>query len=131
MELILNYLAYFGVAVVLLGAGIVLFEITTKVKEFELISQGNKAASLVLTGKIFGLSVVLYSSISNSVSIYDLIIWGSIAIITQILAYYLAELLSPKFNVHEAISNDNQAAALFLMALSVAIGLIVAGCLTY
>ncbi|MFD2971362.1 DUF350 domain-containing protein [Peribacillus deserti] len=127
----LNYLAYFGIAIVLLGAGIVLFEITTKVKEFELISKGNKAASLVLTGKILGLSVVLYSSISNSVSIYDLILWGAIAIITQIAAYYLAELLLPKFNIHNAINQDNQAVGLFLLALSVAIGLIVAGCLTY
>lgn len=131
LDLFLSTVSYIGLAVVLLFIGIVLFEITTKNKEFELIKNGNKAAVYAFGGRILGLAIVLYSSISNSVNIVDMVVWGSIAIVIQIIVFYLAELLTPKFNITKAIDEDNQAVGLFLLFLSVSIGLIIAASLTY
>ncbi|MBO1513373.1 DUF350 domain-containing protein [Metabacillus bambusae] len=130
-DLFLSTVSYIGLAVVLLFIGIVLFEVTTKNKEFELIKNGNKAAVYAFGGRILGLAIVLYSSISNSVNILDMVVWGSIAIVIQIIVFYLAELLTPKFNITKAIDDDNQAVGLFLLFLSVSIGLIIAASLTY
>ncbi|MBM7603810.1 putative membrane protein [Metabacillus crassostreae] len=130
-ELFLSTLSYIGLATLLLLIGIILFEVTTKNKEFELIKNGNKAAVYAFGGRILGLAIVLYSSIANSVNILDMIIWGSIAIFMQIIIFYLAELLTPKFDITKAIDEDNQAVGLFLLFLSVSIGLIIAASLTY
>jgi len=42
-DLFLSTLSYIGVATVLLAIGVVLFEVTTKSKELELIRNGKKA----------------------------------------------------------------------------------------
>lgn len=131
MELFTSTISYIGVALFLLLIGIILFEVTTKNKEFELIKNGNKAAVYAFGGRILGLGIVLYSSISNSVNILDMVTWGSVAIVIQIIVFYLAEWMTPKFNVTKAIDEDNQAVGLFLLFLSVSIGLIIAGSLTY
>ncbi|HJV45512.1 MAG TPA: DUF350 domain-containing protein [Bacillota bacterium] len=131
MQLLPNFLTYFAIGMVLLLVGTFLFEFTTKIKEWNLISQGNKAAAYVLGGKIVSLAIVLYSTIAHSVSIIDLIMWGGIAIVTQILAFFFAELFTPKFNLHQAIEQGNEAVGLFLFFLSIAIGILIAGCLTY
>ncbi|MCH1624290.1 DUF350 domain-containing protein [Ferdinandcohnia quinoae] len=131
MDLLLNYLAYIGLGIVLLLVGLWLFEVTTKNKEFKLIASGNKAAAYSLGGRLLGLGIVLYSAISNSVSLTDMLLWGGIGIITQILVFLLAELLTPKFSITESIDNNNESVGLFLLFLSVSIGFVVAGCLTY
>lgn len=128
---VLSYLAYFGVSIVLLVIGIGLFVMTTRFKEFKLISEGNKSAAILVTGRTIGLAIVLYSAISNSISIPDLIVWGAIGIITQIIINFLAEVLTPTFDIADAIEKDNIAVAIALFGMFVALGLIIAGCLTY
>lgn len=130
-SLFASTLAYLGAAAIMLFIGMILFEITTKNKEFALIKSGNKAAVYAFGGRMLGLAIVLYSSIANSVNLIDMLIWGSIAIILQIVLFYIAEWITPKFDITKAIDEDNQAVGLFLLFLSVSIGLIVAGSLTY
>ncbi|WP_100408030.1 DUF350 domain-containing protein [Bacillus solitudinis] len=127
----INFLLYLGVNVGLLIVGLFLMELTTKNKEFTLIAKGNKASAYVLGGRLVGLGLVLYSTSAHSLNLMDLLIWGSIGIVAQIVVFYLAELLTPKFNITKAIDEDNQAVGIFLLLLSIAVGLLVAGCLTY
>lgn len=127
----LNFLAYVGVALLMWAIGIFLMEITTKNKEWKLIKNGNKTASYVFLGRIVGLAIVLYSAISNSISLIDLLIWGAIGIIAQIVFFYLAEWLTPKFNITKAIDDNVESVGILLMGLSISIGIIIAGCLTY
>ncbi|MBI0578857.1 DUF350 domain-containing protein [Neobacillus cucumis] len=126
-----SFLSYLAVSLVLLLVGLFLMEITTKVKEFSLMAKGNKAASYVLGGRVLGLAIVLYSTVANSISLTDMALWGAVGILAQIIVFYLAEWLTPRFNVMQSIEEDNQAVGLFLMFLSVSIGLVIAGCLTY
>ena len=88
-------------------------EVTTKVKEFKLMAQGNKAVSYVLGGRLLGLAVVLYSTAANSISLLDMISWG-VGILAQIIVFYLAEWLTPRFNINKSLEEDNQTVGLFL-----------------
>jgi putative membrane protein len=126
-----NFLLYLAVSIGLLLVGLFLMEITTKVKEFTLMGKGNKAASYLLGGRLIGLAIVLYSSAANSISLLDMAIWGGIGIVAQIIVFYLAEWITPRFNVTQSIEDDNQAVGIFLMLLSISIGIVIAGCLTY
>lgn len=130
-ELFVSTLAYIGVATLLLAIGVVLFEVTTKSKEMELIRQGKKAAVYVFGGRILGLAIVLYSSITNSVSILDMVLWGALAIVFQIVLFYLADLIIPRISMTKEIDANNEAVGLLLLFLSISIGLIIAGSLTY
>ncbi|MFC0272706.1 DUF350 domain-containing protein [Metabacillus herbersteinensis] len=131
LDLLLSTFAYIGVASILLIVGIILFELTTKNKEIELIKNGNKAAVYAFGGRILGLAIVLHAAITNSVNLLDMVIWGAIAIVIQIVLFYIAEWITPKFNIKKAIDEDNQAVGLFLLFLSIAIGLVIAASLTY
>jgi putative membrane protein len=129
---LLNFLLYLAVSLGLLLVGLFLMEITTKVKEFSLMAKGNKAASYVLGGRLLGLAIVLYSALANSISLVDMVIWGAVGIAAQIIVFYLTEWLTPRrFNVSQSIEEDNRAVGLFLLLLSVSIGIVIAGCLTY
>ena len=130
-ELFVSTLAYIGVATLLLAIGVVLFEVTTKSKEMELICQGKKAAVYAFGGRILGLAIVLYSSITNSVSILDMVLWGALAIVFQIVLFYLADLIIPRISMTKEIDANNEAVGLLLLFLSISIGLIIAGSLTY
>ncbi|MDP7978377.1 DUF350 domain-containing protein [Bacillus sp. WLY-B-L8] len=127
----MNFLLYVTVSFGLLSIGLFLMEVTTKVKEFSLIAKGNKAASYVLGGRLLGLAIVLYSTAAHSVSLMDMALWGAIGVLAQIVVFYLAELCTPRFNINQSIEEDNQAVGLFLMFLSISIGVVIAGCLTY
>jgi putative membrane protein len=129
---LLDFLLYLAISLGLLIVGLFLMEITTKVKEFSLMAKGNKAASYVLGGRLLGLAIVLYSALANSISLVDMVIWGAVGIAAQIIVFYLTEWLTPRrFNVSQSIEEDNRAVGLFLLLLSVSIGIVIAGCLTY
>jgi putative membrane protein len=132
VNLYVNFASYLGLAVLLLVVGTILFEITTtKVKEFKLISQKNQAAALSLGGKIVGLAIVLGAAAEYSISLVDMAIWGVIGIISQIIVFVLAELLTIRFSISKAIEEDNRAVGIMLFTLSLSIGWIVAKCLSY
>jgi putative membrane protein len=92
------------------------------------MAKGNKAASYALGGRLLGLAIVLYSTAANSISFLDMVLWGAIGILAQIIVFYLAEWLTPRFNINQSIEEDNQAVGLFLMFLSISIGIVIAGC---
>lgn len=132
MDLYINFSLYLLVSLGLLLVGIFLFEITTtKVKEFQLIAEKNLTAALSLGGKLLGLAVVLGSAAENSVSLVDMAIWGGVGIVAQIIFFILAEVLTIRFSIENAIKEDNRAVGFMLFSLAIAVGWVVAKCLTY
>lgn len=132
MNLYVNFASYLGVALLLLAAGIVLFMISTpKLKEISLIGEKNVSAALVLGGKIIGLAIVLGAAAEYSISLFDMVIWGIIGIVSQVIVFILAEVITIRFSIHKAIEDDNRAVGVMLFSLSLAIGWIVAKCLSY
>lgn len=132
MNLYLNFLAYLGVGVSLLVLGMCLFALSTpKINEFKLIAQNNMAAAMLLGGKVVGLAFVLGSAAEYSISLVDMAIWGAVGIIAQVVLFILAEVLTVRFSIQKAIEEDNRAVGFILMSLSLAVGWIIAKCLSY
>ncbi|MED3552572.1 DUF350 domain-containing protein [Cytobacillus praedii] len=132
MNLYINFASYLGVALLLLIVGVILFTISTpKIKEFRLIAEKNITAALSLGGKILGLAIVLGAAAEYSVSLIDMLIWGCIGILSQIIVFILAEVITVRFSIQKAIIEDNRAVGTLLLSLSLAIGWIVAKCLSY
>ncbi|QDX93920.1 DUF350 domain-containing protein [Brevibacillus laterosporus] len=132
MPLMINFLIYAGTAFAMMLVGLVLFIVsTTKVKEFQLIATNNQAAALTLGGKMLGLAFVLGSAVANSVSLVDMVIWSGVGIVAQIIFFFLAEIITIRFSIREAIEKNNTAVGILLMMFSLSIGWIVGQCLTY
>ena len=132
MNLYINFLSYLGVAIGLLVVGMVLFTISTpKIKEFKLIAEKNVSAAMLLGGKVVGLAIVLGAAAEYSISLMDMAIWGVIGIISQIIVFILAEVITIRFSIQKAIEEDNRAVGTILLSLSLAVGWIVAKCLSY
>ncbi|MBD2860448.1 DUF350 domain-containing protein [Paenibacillus oceani] len=138
---ILNFLAYLGVTLPILIVGIMVFMVTTPYNEYKLIREGAstddprkinaaKAAAHDLGGKIIGLSIVLASAVYHSVSLLDLLVWGLVGIVFQIVVFYIFELVTP-FKVVSEIPNGNVSVGIFASRLSVATGLLMAALISY
>jgi putative membrane protein len=137
---IVNFLSYLGVSLPLLGLGIYLFMLTTPYKEHKLIADGDEAdrckacaaqaAAYDLGGKILGLSLVLASAVFHAVNLVDLIVWGLIGIIFQVIVFYIFELITP-FTVVKEIPQGNIAVGIFSAFLSVSAGLLLAALISY
>jgi len=140
-DLILNFLLYLAVTIPLLAFGIVVFLWTTPYREYQLIAQGAdtsdpqkgaaaKAAAFDLGGKIIGLAIVLGSAIRYSVSLSDLVVWGIVGTVFQVLVFYLFEWLTP-FRVVAEIPKGNVSVGIFAACLSIAAGLLMAALISY
>jgi putative membrane protein len=136
-----NFLLYLVVTLPLLGFGIWIFAITTPYKEFALIREGAntndpakvnaaKAAAHDLGGKIIGLAIVLASAIYHSLGLLDLVVWGVLGIIFQVVVFYLFELVTP-FKVISEIPKGNVSVGIFTSRLSLATGLLMAALISY
>ena len=132
MNLYINFLSYLGVAIGLLVVGVILFTISTpKIKEFKLIAEKNVSAAMLLGGKVIGLAIVLGAAAEYSISLMDMAIWGAIGIVAQIIVFIIAEVITIRFSIQKAIEEDNRAVGTMLLSLSIAVGWIVAKCLSY
>ena len=132
MNLYMNFLAYLSVSMLLLIIGMVLFTISTpKINEFKLIAEKNVSAALLLGGKVVGLALVLGAAAEYSISLMDMAIWGAIGIVAQIVVFIIAELITIRFSIQKAIEQDNRAVGMMLLSLSIAVGWVVAKCLSY
>ena len=69
------------------------------------------------------LAIVLYSTAANSISLLDMVSWGAVGILAQIIVFYLAEWLTPRFNINKSLEEDNQAVGLFLCFYRFQLGL--------
>lgn len=132
MNLYINFLSYLGVAIGLLVIGVILFTISTpKIQEFKLIAEKNVSAAMLLGGKVMGLAIVLGAAAEYSISLMDMAVWGVIGIVSQIIVFILAEVITIRFSIQNAIEEDNRAVGTMLLSLSLAVGWIVAKCLSY
>ncbi|MEF9943409.1 MAG: DUF350 domain-containing protein [Burkholderiaceae bacterium] len=120
---------YFGLALVLLAAFLTIYVRLTPYREIELIRGGNVAAAASLGGALIGFALPLASSIANSVSLVDMLIWAVVALAVQLLAYLAARLLVPAIAAN--VSDGQLASGIFLGAVAVALGILNAAAMTY
>jgi putative membrane protein len=124
-----SFLAYFVGALALVGIFIFLYERFTPYREFDLIGAGNVAAAISLGGAVVGFAMPLASVIAHSVGWLDMIVWGVVALIVQILVYAVARMLAPMLVEH--VKQGRVAPATTLAIASLTVGLLNAACITY
>ncbi|WP_410175351.1 DUF350 domain-containing protein [Plesiomonas shigelloides] len=92
--------------------------------------QKNVAAAVTLAGAFIGYSLAIASAASNSVSLFDFIVWGIVAMFAQIIAFLIVRFgLMPSFV--ERINNNEIGAGIVMAGMSVSVGLLNAACMTY
>lgn len=123
------FLAYFGTALALVAGFLLIYLNVTPYDEIALIRSGNNAAATSLVGSLLGFAMPVANVIAHSDGLPDLLAWGAIAGLVQILAYLTARFTLP--HLTEDIPAGKTAPALFLAGLSVSVGLINAACMGY
>ena len=123
------FLAYLGSAAVLTGIYIVVYMWVTPHAEIKLIRENNLAAAVAFAGSLIGFSLPLANTIAGSVSRVDCAIWGLIALVVQILIYFIARIPMPKMSGR--IEKGEMASGVWLGSASLAGGLLNAACMSY
>lgn len=121
------FIGYFLTAVALLGAFFGLYVLITPYNELKLIRAGNEAAAVSLGGAVIGFALPLAVSVAVSHNLYVMLGWGGVAGVVQLLVFLVARLALPRIN--ENISQGRLASGIFLALLSIAVGILNAGCI--
>jgi len=124
-----NFLAYLGTAAVLLVAFVTIYLYVTPYEEIALIRNNNTAAAISLSGAILGFAMPIANVIAHSDTLLDLVVWGVIAGIVQLVAWGLARVALPQ--LQEDIAAGRVAPATLVAALSLTVGLLNAACMAY
>lgn len=66
--------------------GLVIYFSLTPYRELQLLRDGNVAAAVVLAGEMLALVVPLAAMLAHSVNVPDIVLWGIVAIILQLIA---------------------------------------------
>ena len=123
------FAAYFAVALLLFGAFLVVYLWMTPYPEIKLIREGNSAASASLSGAVVGFALPLASAVENSASLIDMLIWALIALLVQLLAYFVVHRLLP--HLPRDVADGKVASGVFLAAIAICFGLLNAACMSY
>ena len=122
------FLAHMATAIALTLFYVVIYMWVTPHPEIKLIRENNMAASLAFAGSLIGFCLPLASAIANSLSLVDCAVWGAIALIVQIVIFYLVCLPIPK--ISERIEKGEMASGLWLGVASLAGGILNAASMT-
>jgi putative membrane protein len=125
---IVAHLVYFGIASVAVVVFVACYVTVTPHHEFRLIREGNTAAAISLGGAILGYTVPLAKAVSQSESVWDMLLWSGVALVAQLAAYGVTRLVLPRLSSH--VDEGKTASGIFLAAISVAIGLLNAAAMT-
>lgn len=129
LESLPNFLMYFLASMVLLAMFITVYVRVTPYRELPLIRAGNLAASLSLLGAVSGFALPLASAISHSTSLFDMVVWGVVALLVQAGLYRALVGFMPE--ITQGIPQGQIAHGVFLGGASFVVGLLNAACMTY
>ncbi|MEZ5955624.1 MAG: DUF350 domain-containing protein [Hyphomonadaceae bacterium] len=120
-----DFIIQLGVALGLFVASLIIYTVMTPHKELALIRAGNPSASLAYGGVIVGLAIPLGSCLAHSFGLFDLLIWGVVTLLIQLLAFRFADIFLR--GLPRRIAEGDVAAAVFLMSIKIGLALIMAG----
>ena len=123
------FLTYFAATLAMAVLFIAIYIRITPYPELVLIREGNVAAAWSLAGALFGFVVPLARSVAQSVNLLDMLSWGAVAFVVQLLVYLGVRFTMP--GIVTGIPEGKVAHGLFLGAMSLAAGLLNAACMTY
>lgn len=120
-----DFIIQLAVALGLFVASIIIYVIMTPHKEMALIRAGNPSAALAFAGVVVGLAIPLGSCLAYAFSLFDLLIWGVVTLLLQLLAFRFADIFLR--GLPRRIAEGDVAAAVFLMSVKIGLALIISG----
>ncbi|MFQ3250916.1 DUF350 domain-containing protein [Glaciecola sp.] len=126
-----NFALYFAISIALFFVFKVVYSFVTPHDEWKLVKEEKStAAAIGFGGAMIGFSIALSGAVTNSEFLLDYLVWGFIAIIAQLFAFALLRFtFMPK--IAERIQNNEISAGVMLGAMSVAVGMLNAACMSY
>ena len=115
-------LLHAAVTIGLLVAGCLLYALLTPHREIQHIREGNAAAALSFGGVVAGLALPLAASLAASTSVTEIALWGGVAVVVQLLAFRLIDMLLT--GLPQRIGEGELAAAGLLVAAKLSVALI-------
>lgn len=123
-----EFLLYLAIGFVLLAAFVMVYLWITPQDELSLIRAGNSAAALSLSGAVVGFMLPLAIVLSRHANIRALILWGVVALIIQVFAFFIARAIVP--GLPKAIEDGKISVGAFSGLVALAIGILNAACQT-
>jgi putative membrane protein len=116
------FLSHFLLTLAILCLGIVIYNLVTRHDEVSLIKEGNVASAISFSGAWIGIAMPLAFCMASSYGFYDIIIWGGVAVLVQILAFIVLD----KFlkNLSARIEKGEVASAILVFAVKISIAII-------
>jgi putative membrane protein len=124
-----GFLAYFCTAFVVTIGYLYVYTFVTPHDEFELIRKNVPAAAVALGLSLLGFVLPVASVIAHTESLLDCVIWSIIALVVQIVVYFVVRIPIP--NLPQRIAAGDLAPAIWLGLASVAAGVLNAASIAY
>jgi len=117
------FLIYVGLSLGLIAVYVAVYTLATHHDEMALIRANNPAAAIAFGGSMIGYALPLASAAIASRAMIEFLLWGVVAILIQILIYWIFRLvLLPDMSAR--IDRGEVAAGLFLGAASLTGGIV-------
>jgi putative membrane protein len=115
---------HFAVTVTILAVGVAIYVWMTPYREVELIRGGNVAAAIAMSGAIVSMAIPLAFSLSVSVSVIDILVWGGVTLAILLLVYKVIDFLLK--DLAARIEAGEIGAAILLAAVKLSVAAITA-----
>jgi putative membrane protein len=123
------FLAYFCTAFVITIGYLFVYMWITPYDEFELINKNVPGAAIALGLSLLGFALPVASVIAHTETLIDCVIWSIIALIVQIIVYFVVRI--PIHNLPQRIAAGELAPAIWLGIASLAAGALNAASISY
>jgi putative membrane protein len=121
---ILIALAHGAISLALLAAGGVLYAFLTPHKEINQIRDGNAAAALSFGGVLVALALPLALSLTASASALEILLWGIMTVVVQLLVFRLIDMLFA--GLPQRVAEGEISAAALLVSAKLASAMVLA-----
>ncbi len=89
------FLVYFCTGLIAIVAYLFVYTRITPHNEFQLIRDNDPAAAIALGFSLLGFVAPLFSAIAHSANVLDCLIWAFIALIVQVVVFYIVRIPVP------------------------------------
>lgn len=114
-------LAQLAATTALFVVGLAIYVWVTPYREVKLLREGNVAAAITLSGQMLALAIPLGAMLAHSVNLADIVLWGIVAVILQLIAFAAVALVVR--HLPAAIERGEIAPALVLATAQIVAGI--------
>ncbi|PHZ85372.1 DUF350 domain-containing protein [Paremcibacter congregatus] len=116
------FILHFMITLSMFVIAVIIYEKITPFREIKMVKEGNISAAISLSAGILGLAIPLAFCLAGSVNHWDIIIWGIVALVVQIIAFYAAHFIID--DLQGRIERDEIGPAILLFSGKISVAMI-------